>query len=274
MLIFFSTLLLFESPAKINLDSTWVEVQKGMYYCELSGDYIAKVGDSKITLLKINPDLFNFELVLSTESDSSQRTITEWCEYRGFVAAINAGMYSLQDHLSGRGFTKNYSHINNAVYKDDFNALAAFNPVSASDPKFIIIDKANQDWKNLVEQYQSVFQSIRMIDNNGYPVFWKNKKELFCSMSILAIDKERNVLFIFARSPYSANDMIKFMQRPELNIRTAMYLEGGPEANIYIKTDSIPLVKFGSYISDTYPTDTNNTLIKMPIILGVKRISK
>lgn len=274
LLIFFSTVLLFEKPDASHPDFDWIEVQKGMFYHEFDGSYNSSVGDSKITVLKINPDTFDFVLALSTESDSMPQTIKEWCENKGFDAAINAGMYSLQDHLSGRGFTKNYKHINNPVFKDDFNALAAFNPISSANQKIVIIDKMNPGWENLLTQYQSVFQSIRMIDNTGTPVFWKNKNELFCSMTILAIDNDRNVLFLFTRSPYSANDMIRFMQKPELNIKTAMYLEGGPEANIYVKTDSVPLVKFGSYISGVYATDTNSKLIKMPMILGVKRISK
>jgi hypothetical protein len=278
-LIAFSVLLLFCSgKSSIKSDVVnpveWKQLSEGLDYTEINGPHVSKYSDSKVCVLKINPDLFEFNLVVATEYDSIQRTIKEWCEMKSLTAAINAGMYSLKDHISGTGYLQSFDHINNPVFKEGFNALAVFNPKDKNLPPFQIIDMVNQDWKTLQKDYNSCFQSIRMIDNLGQGIYWKKKPLLSCSMSVLAMDRSGNVLFLFSRSPYNANEYTKFMLGSPLNIQTAMYLEGGPEASLYIKTDTSEIIKFGSYVSYSCPNDDNLELRKMPNILGIKKKMK
>lgn len=249
----------------------WTDIDNGLTYSECNGPYISKFSDSKVSILKINPSFFNFELVLASDSDSTLHTIAEWCEIKNLQAGFNAGMYSLKDHISGSGFTMNFNHINNKKVNESFNALAVFNPKDKAYQSFRIVDMTNEDWKSVLNNYNSCFQSIRMIDNNGKAVYWKHKPVLRCSMCILAIDKSDNVLFIFTRSPYSVNEMINFLLNSELHIKTAMYIEGGPEASLYIKTQQNEIIKFGSYVSNACPNDKNTELRKMPNIIGVRK---
>jgi len=249
----------------------WEQLDEGLFFAEITGPHISKFADSKISLLKISPVYFNFELVTSSESDSTLRTTRDWCELKKLAGGINAGMYSLKDHISGIGYMQNYTHINNPVIKENLNALLVFNPKNKSLAPVQIVDMKNQDWKSVLNNYNSCFQSIRMIDNNGEPVYWNKKPELKCSMSLLALDKSGNVLFIFTRSPYSANEMINFMKKPELHIQSAMYLEGGPEATLYVKTSNAEIIKFGSYVSYSKPDDTNAEERKMPNIIGFSK---
>jgi hypothetical protein len=252
----------------------WKQLSHGLYYAEIDGPHVSKFSDSKVSILKIDPEVFDFTLVVATQYDSSQKTIKQWCDTMNLTAAINAGMYSLKDHMSGSGYMQTYDHINNPVYKESFNALAVFNPKSKSVAPFQIVDMKNQDWKSIKKDYYSCFQSIRMIDNQHRGIYWKKKPLLSCSMSVLATDRSGNVLFLFSRSPYNANEVIKFMLGPLLNIQTAMYLEGGPEASLYVKTDSAEIIKFGSYVSYACPNDDNQELRKMPNILGIKKKTK
>lgn len=252
-------------------DIEWNQLEEGLFYTEITGPHISKFSDSKVSILKIDPDFFTFELVASSESDSTLRTIRDWCELKNLTGGINAGMYSLKDHLSGVGLMQNFEHINNPVVKENFNALVVFNPKNPSLPSLQILDMVNQDWKSIVHDYQSCFQSIRMIDNKGKAVYWEKKPELKCSMTLLAMDKSGKILFLFARSPYSANEFIDFMLNPGLQIQTAMYLEGGPEATIYVKTTKTEIEKFGSYVSFSKPDDNNIQVRKMPNVLGIRK---
>ncbi len=269
LLVFFSG----KSPLK-NDDPPliqWKTLLAGLDFTEISGPHVSKFADSKVSILKINPKYFDFNLVLAKEFDSNQRTLKKWCDTTNLIAGINAGMYSLKDHKSATGFMQNYKHINNPVLKDGFNAMAVFNRKTDSVPAFQIIDMVNQDWKSIVKHYNSCFQSIRLIDNNRQPIFWKKKPILKCSMTLLAMDKSGNVLFLFSRSPYNANEMINFMLKPSLNIQTAMYLEGGPEASLYVKTQETEMIKFGSYVSYSNPNDDNVEIRTMPNILGIRK---
>lgn len=249
----------------------WEMLDEGLSATTLTGPRISHYADSRITVVRIDPDFYRFELVVATETDSVQRTVKEWCELRNLDGAINAGMYSLKDHISGVGYMQNFSHVNNPVFKADFNAMAAFNPVDSLLPPFIIADLSSQEGKTVAAAYHSCFQSIRMIDRNTQPVYWKKRPPQYCSMTLLALDHSGNVLFIFTRSPYTANEMTKFMLTSALDIKTAMYLEGGPEASLFVRTAQREICKFGSYVSRTNPDDDNAELRKMPNIIGFKR---
>ncbi len=268
---FFVLVLFVGAKRSQSTEILWKQIDTGLYAAEIDGPHVSKYSDSKVSLLKINPSYFNFELVVSTQHDSILRTIKDWCDLQKLEGAINAGMYSLKDHISGMGYMQNYDHINNPKVKNDFNALAVFNPKNVSSPAFQIVDMANQDWKAILQNYNSCFQSIRMIDNTGTPVYWQHKPVLRCSMTVLATDNSGNVLFLFTRSPYSVNEIIDLMLKSPLDIQTAMYLEGGPEASLYAKTADAEIIKFGSYVSRTHPTDDNVELRKMPNLLGIRK---
>ncbi len=249
----------------------WQTVDAGLSIAEIAGPYVSKVADSKVTVVKIDPAFYNFEFHLSTQYDSVQRTTREWCEFAGLTAAINAGMYSLEDHISGTGYLQNFSHINNPVFKENFNAMALFNPVDSNDKPFQIIDAVGEEWKTSVQKYHCALQSIRMIDATSAAVYWHKKPAIRCSMTVLAIDKMGNVLWLFVRSPYTANEFINFMLRSGLGIKSAMYLEGGPEASIYLKAGEKEIEKFGSYVSYSHPSNDNEESRKMPNVIGLRK---
>lgn len=249
----------------------WNQLDKGIWYAEYKAIRKSKISDSKISVIKINPSNYNLELKITTQTDSIFRTLPEWCEKESYVFGINAGMYSLVNKFKATGFMRNGNYINNSVFKDAFNALLAFNPKSLDLPKIKIIDLVNQKYEDYSAEYQCYVQSIRMIDNDGKAVYWNSKSKLSCSMTLLAIDKKGNILFLFTRSPYKPNEMIDFMILSNLQIQTAMYLEGGPEASFYINLPDTAFGKFGSYVSQTYPTDKNDEFKKMPNIIGIKQ---
>lgn len=187
LILFFSG----KNPAIVTKpsDINWKELDKGLFYTEMDGPYISKFSDSKISILKIDPAFFDFDLLASSESDSLLRTIKDWCDTSNLTGGINAGMYSLKDHISGVGLMQHYEHVNNPKVKENFNALAVFNPKDKSLASLQIVDMVNQEWKDILKNYNSCFQSIRMIDNEGKAVYWNNKHVLRCSMTVLAVDK-------------------------------------------------------------------------------------
>ena len=249
----------------------WTKYDEGIFYTELSGPRKSKVADSKVSIIKINSSIYKFDLIIASQTDSVFKTLPEWCAEKNLLFAVNAGMYSLANKNSATGFMKNYNYINNPAFKDGFNAVLAFNPTKDGDPVCRIIDLTNEKFSDYEKSYNCFVQSIRLIDNNGEGVFWSPKSRLKCSMTFLGIDKDHNLIVFFTRSPYSPNEMIRFMLQNPLNIKSAMYLEGGPEASFYINAQDTAFGKFGSYVSRTYPTDKNDKFRKMPNVIGIKK---
>jgi hypothetical protein len=88
-------------------------------------------------------------------------------------------------------------------------------------------------------------------------------------MVIGATDSIGNIYFVFTRSPYTHQKMIGFLFVLIPNIRTTVYLEGGPEASLFIQTGDTVISKIGSYVSKTYPNDKNDHFWKIPNVIGI-----
>ena len=249
----------------------WTEIEQGLYFSEFNAPYKSKVNDSKLSILKINPKFYSLELLTATEHDSLRRTPEQWSQDFNLVAVVNAGMFNLSDHITCSGYLKNYNHINSSKIRENFRAMAMFNPKSTNFPELTIVDMEKENWAFYMENYNSMFQCIRMIDCNQELVLWKPRRPISSSMAVLATDKQGNILFIFSRSPYTANQMSNMLLSLPLKIYSAMYLDGGPEACIYVNDGDTLIEKVGSWVSPGYANDKNDYQWELPNVIGVKR---
>jgi len=141
------------------------EIDDGLYITEYQSPQKSLFGDSKITMLKIDPSKYNFNLFSAKENGESNRTAKQWGEQKNLIAVINAGMF-LSDYTNV-GFMKDYDFSNNNRMNND-NTIVAFNRKSDSLPQIQIIDLVCQNWNDLKNSYNSFTQSIRMGDCNLY----------------------------------------------------------------------------------------------------------
>lgn len=260
-----------ENNTKKKYVVSWDKIDEGLSYGKIAMNSNAKVADKNIYILKINPDIYKFELLCSTEGDTVFRTAADWCKLKGCVAGFNAGMFSLKDHKKGMGYVRNYSHFNNAEFREVYKAIAAFNRKDNSVPDFQIFDLEKDSWKNIEPKYNSFLQSIRMIDGNQKLSSWKRKRKLSCSMIVIATDVKHNVLVFITRVPYPLDVFAQMMLDMPLDIQRAMYLEGGPEASLYVETKDSTIQKYGSWVYPGYANDKNDHFWKLPNIIGVKK---
>jgi hypothetical protein len=256
-------------PVKTRIQ--WTMLDKGLYYTEIATGKKTIVGDGKLSILKINPTYYSFELHTASALDSVPRTVEEWSVEKNLAAVINAGMYNLHNRISSTGFMKNFDHVNNGNLRSDYKCVAAFNRVNSKVPEFMIADLEHDDWSWINKQYNSFSQCIRMIDCNQKMVQWKPRIPISCSMCVMATDIYGNVLFIFTRSPYTANTISVLLLSLPLHIYNAMYLEGGPESSLYINAGDTVIEKVGSYVSRTWARDDNDHFYRLPNVIGVKR---
>jgi len=249
----------------------WQELERGLFFAEFDAPQKSKVNDSKLSILKIDPKYFSFELLTASEHDSIRRTVEQWSNDFELAAVVNAGMFNLSNHMTSTGYLCNYSHENNQKLRENFRAMAMFNPKSAKYPAMNIVDMEIENWEDIRSNYNSAFQCIRMIDCNQKQVLWKPRIPISSSMCVLATDIDGNILFVFSRSPYTANNMSIMLLSLPLKVYSAMYLEGGPEASLYVSAGDTIIEKVGSWVSRTYPTDKNNYFWELPNVIGVKR---
>jgi hypothetical protein len=249
----------------------WKNLMDGLQLAEMETPEKSVVGDSKISILKVDAQKFDFEFLTASEHKNQARTAPEWAQEFDQNIIVNAGMYKYNKAQSNKGYMKNYNHLNNPVKNNYYNALLAMHPKDPKKPPFEIIDTYQKDWEKIKNQYNSVCQGMRMINDKGEGMPFTKRPDQSCSMILAATDAASNLYFIFTRSPYTHINMIAMLKALPIDIRTTVYLEGGPETSFYVNTGDTVIAKFGSYVSNTCDNDDNDHFRKMPNVIGIRK---
>jgi hypothetical protein len=239
------------------------EISSEIVVFELDAPKKSFLGDSKITIIRLNKDSIETYLKMASTEDSVPKTAKEWSQKYGFHLTINAGMYDVNNPMLSRGYMKSESAINNFNINPNYNGVCVMN-----NHKLDLIDFICQNKVDLNNQ-ECCFQSMRMLDCQGVGIDWQRKKQL-CSMIMMGEDEQNHIYIIFTRSPYLHQDMVGFLKKLPFDLRLTLYLEGGPETSLYLNTPNKKLELVGSYVSETYETDSNKVFWPLPNVIGFK----
>jgi len=248
----------------------WKILAPGLDITYLSTKNKSVTCNSQITVIRINPE--KWELVFigrSTTNDFFGKTAREWCETHNLTAAINAGMFQV-DNFTHVGYLKFKDHINSSQ-ANNYQSVLALNPKNESkQPLFRIFDLDDTDVtiKTILKDYNSAVQNLRLIKRPGINV-WSQQDRKW-SESAIGEDNKGNILFIFSRFPFSMHDFNKELLESGIGIVAAQHLEGGPEAQIFLKTGRFELEQFGSFETDYIEDDSNINPWPIPNVLGIR----
>ena len=251
-------------------DTSWRKVDEGLYIGEFAPPQALKADNSRVAIVKINPRFYSFKLLCASEHGKIKMTMKQGCQKHNLISAINAGMYQ-KDGIRNVGHMKNFSHINNPRLNNTYKAVLAFNPIESTLPEIQIIDLKHQDFEKLRDKYQTLIQNIRMISCQQENVWRKQDKAW--GLAVFGMDKSGNALFIFSESRYSGYDFANVLLSLPISIYNAMYLEGGPEANLYFSGNGIEFERIGR---PTSLNENDNLPVPRPVpnILGIEKKSK
>lgn len=243
----------------------WQNLDSGLFFSEIISPIKSSLGDSKVTILKVDPKYYDFKLISARENNEDIKSLKDWAKIKGLIAAINAGLYQ-EDGKTNVGFMKNYNFINNG-FLNKGNTILAFNRKDTTVPKIQIIDLKCQNWEELKNKYNTYTQCIRMMDCNQKNT-WKQQDRKY-SMSVIAIDEFGNALFIFTHSPYSVHDFIDILKLLPLDIYNAMYLEGAAPASFYLNANGLEIEKSGNFKYESEENEDKGAAWKLPNIIGI-----
>ncbi len=269
LVIFTITFWICFPSRSLSNEALWKRIDEGLFVREFDSPQKSESKDSKITIVKINPKIYSFKLLCASEHGKFRMTSKKWSQKHNLICAVNAGMYQ-KDGITNVGYMKNFNHINNPRLANTYKAVLAFNPVESSTPEIQIIDLRCQDFKKLQFTYQTLIQNIRMISCQQENVWSKQDKTY--GMAVFGIDKSGNALFIFTESPYSGYDFINILLSLQISIYNAMYLEGGPEANLYFSLNELQFERIGRHATDT-ESDTLSVARPIPNVIGIVKKS-
>lgn len=247
----------------------WQKLDRGMELTYVTFSPASDYGDSRIAVIRVDPDYWSLHLSLAPSEDRHERkTAKEWSQDEGYALVINAGMY----HRNNRhdGFLQYRNRIVNSE-TNHYQSILAIHPRKADVSRFSLIDLDHPSVtiETLREQYESLLQNLRLVRHPGENR-WSQQSRRW-SEAALGEDKKGRMLFIFARSPLSMFDFNRILLKSNIGLIAAQHLEGGPPAQLYVHVNGEEHEWFGSYETGVKEDDDMDTPWGIPNVLGLRR---
>ncbi len=210
----------------------WTALEPGLEYALLDGPPGGQEGDGKIAVVRIDPA--RFELRLANASAPGQGvtlSARDWAYRTGASAAINASMYQ-EDYRTSVSLMRTRDHVNQRRLSKD-KAVLAFDPLVSGVPPVRMVDRDCDDLADAERRYGTLVQSIRMISCDRRNV-WAPSDRRF-SAAAIGVDAKGRVLFFHARTPWPVHDLVAALLALPIDVVRAMYVEGGPEAQLFAR---------------------------------------
>ena len=268
-LVALALLLVLKAHSTGDAVTPWQTLAPGMELRVLTAQTPSPAGDSKITVLRIDPKLWQLEFMgISRTGEASGHTGREWCEKHKLAAAINAGMFDT-DYKTHLGYLGAGDHLNNSRI-NHYQSVAAFDPRRDSLPRFHIfdLDVPGTTMPGILQEYASAVQNLRLVKRPGSNQWARQGRSW--SEAALGEDSAGRILFIFSRSPFSMHDFNRELLAANIGLVAAQHLEGGPEAQLYLRVGQVEMELFGSYETAFREDNANATPWPVPNVLGVR----
>jgi hypothetical protein len=224
-------------------DAPWQALEPGLDYALLEGPPAA-AGDRKIAVVRIDPARFELRLLAaSAPGQDGLRTARDWAYRAGASAAINASMYQ-EDYRTSVSLMRTRDHVNQRRVSKD-KAVLAFDPVVSGVAPVRIVDRECEDLDGASARYGTLVQSIRMVSCDRRNV-WAPSERRF-SAAAIGLDRLGRVLFIHARTPWPVHELVTALLALPLDLAQAMYVEGGPEAQLFARGGGRELERVGTF---------------------------
>ena len=150
-----------------------------------------------------------------------------------------------------------------------FGAFFVAGPDEPGLPLAAIIDRDNPLWRQQMERYSLVIQNYRMI-NADRRILWSPGGPHY-SISAVAQDGDGQILFMHCRQPVEAYAFAQQVLHLPLNVRTVMYVEGGGQAGLLVRSAALTRELVG--LSPSGLLVTGDLRAVLPNVLGARRKS-
>ena len=221
------------APSSAGIDDQgkpdWRQLEPGLDF----GQFRLNDNEALLTALRIDPAYFNFILCARSQDGGPLRSLNQWAEQYDLSAAINASMY-LPDGSTSTGYMKQDDHFNNRRVVQRFGAFFVAGPTQPSLPGAAIVDRDDPQWEQRIAQYRLVIQNYRMTSADRR-ILWSPGGPHY-SISAVAQDGDGRILFLHCRQPVEAYAFAQQLLHLPLNVRTVMYVEGGGQAGLLVRS--------------------------------------
>jgi hypothetical protein len=240
-------------------------VEDGIEIAEVKLPHASSLGDSTATIVRVDPAKRPIEF-FAASLEGKSGTAPAWAKSRGLSLVVNASMFEPDGKPTG--YARSGDLELNALWKKSHKAVFVSGPSDPTLPAADIVDLECDGAKERVAKYRVALQSLRMVTCEGENAWAKANRRW--SSVFAAVDGQHRVLFIHTRSPYSMNALVADVLSLGLGVQRAVYLEGGPEASLWLSAGKTRVERIGSYETGFNENDDNRDFWVLPNVLGIR----
>ena len=153
--------------------------------------------------------------------------------------------------------------------RDDkrYGGFFAFDPTREGIPPVAAFGRecAGFDLAAIRHDYKVVVQNYRLLDCEAHAISWKDPKVV--SAAAIGIGKDGDVVFIHTRTAHTMTELATILGMPALSLAHAHYVEGGPEASLYVHAGNRTIRAIGQY-TGAFADDVSQQLWELPNVIG------
>ena len=240
----------------------WTSVAPGVEVGRLP----VRPGGPMVTVVRVDPRQNAFRLLSARlEGLAEPLTAPQWAERAGVLGVVNAGMFQ-GDGLTPVAYARSGGRVANGRWNRD-NAVFVAEPEDPAKPPARILDRTCDDVPREAASHRVAVQNIRMLDCEGRNV-WAQQARRW-STACVGADADGRILLIHVRAPFSTHDLIDILRTLPLRLTRLMYVEGGPEASLYLRVGGETVVEeMGSFETGFFESDDNRRFWPLPNVLA------
>ena len=243
------------------LTSPWLSLRQGLdfHIFALDEQHIRQ-----LIVLRIDPAYFRFELFSVSQHGGRPRSLRQWGLGHSLTAVINASMY-LPDLRTSTGYLRQGNHSNNGRIVRNYGSIFMAEPMRSSLPRANICDKEVSPCRERVEDYVSVVQNFRILNDRREIVWSAFRKPV--AISAIGKDGSGRILFLHCREAMPVREFARHLRDLPLDIRATMYVEGGAQAGLFVQTPRLTHLWGGRHASDFLAGIAGHA--PLPNVLGI-----
>lgn len=248
----------------------WRLLEPGLEFARVDAPSPRRTAAGPLFVLRVASDRFEVKLLsASLLGLKANPPAHQWATDHGVTVVVNAGMYQ-KDHASSVGYFRVGKRMNNRHRHRQHKSLLVSGPRKPGLPPVALLDADCDDLWKKAEDYDNVVQGIRMLSCKGNNV-WKPGGRAYQQVAV-GTDGKGRLLFVYRRAPATSHQFVEQVRSAGLGIRRMMYLEGGAEVSLFIRSAKaeIRLGGMKNLLTELWDNGSEATYLPLPNVIAIK----
>ncbi|HEY0753988.1 MAG TPA: phosphodiester glycosidase family protein [Ktedonobacteraceae bacterium] len=229
-----------DTPSPTSTPNTWHTVAPGVEVRSETWNSPSTTGVSDlISIVRLN--LHNVKISVAYQPDQPL-SMQQWMQKEQATALINGGYFDGQDRATALVVS------NGQAYGTSYQGFGGMLAVTSNGK--VQLRSLHNDPYNSSEALTEATQCTPMLLINGQRTRF-NADTKASPRSVAALDKQGHLLFIVSPGvTFSLDDMATLLQKSDLNLLTALNLDGGSSTGLYVNdTNNSQSIAIDSYVN-------------------------